>query len=123
MKRVLIPVILLAIGAPALAAQTAGGAARGKELYAQCVACHGADGSGTASGPDLRAIAGQAAAQQEGFAYSAPLRRSGKRWTQAELQAFLLSPQKAVPGTRMAYAGAGSAENAAALASYLGTLR
>ncbi|RYE04416.1 MAG: c-type cytochrome [Sphingomonadales bacterium] len=95
----------------------------GAALYKTCVACHGARGQGTAMGPDLRGIAGRAAAQQEGFAYSGALRRSGKRWTRAELSAFLLNPQRAVPGNRMAYSGIGSERDAAALAAYLEALR
>ncbi|MDH7971915.1 c-type cytochrome [Sphingomonas sp. AR_OL41] len=93
----------------------------GQALFqAHCAACHGADGSG-AAGPDLHGVVNRPAAGVPDFAYSAALRRSGKIWTPRELQAFLIRPQAAVPGTRMAYPG-GTAADAAAIVVYLGTL-
>jgi len=97
--------------------------ALGRTLYRQCIACHGASGEGGGAGPAIRGLIGRKVASDPDFAYSAALRRSGKTWTQTELIAFLLRPQAAVPGTRMAYPGAGSPDRAAALAAHVATLR
>ena len=95
--------------------------ATGQALFrAHCAACHGADGSGTI-GPDLHGVVNRHAAGDPDFAYSAALRHSGKTWTPRELQAFLVRPQAAVPGTRMAFPG-GTAADAAAIVVYLGKL-
>ncbi|CAN5451513.1 c-type cytochrome [soil metagenome] len=124
MKAALFATALLLSGSATLAIGQAApaDAAKGLALYrARCAVCHGADSSG-GNGPDLHGIVGRSAASEPDFAYSAALRRSGKTWSAAELQAFLVRPQAAVPGTRMAFAGAQPAE-AAALIAYLKTLK
>lgn len=119
-------ILSLAIGASVVRSATKAGdppasgvADKGKVLFLQCVACHGRDGGGTALAPSLKDVVGRKAAIEEDFAYSGALKRSGKVWTDNELSAFLLKPQVAVPGTRMAYAGAGSPADAEALVAYL----
>lgn len=100
----------------------ANSAAKGQALFrAKCAVCHGAAAAGSA-GPDLQNIVGRRAASDPDFAYSAALRRSGKTWSPAEIQAYLVKPQAAVPGTRMAFPGTTPAD-AAALVLYLQTLK
>ncbi|WDF75166.1 c-type cytochrome [Novosphingobium sp. KACC 22771] len=91
--------------------------------FAICATCHGAHGEGSDAGPELRGVLGRKAASGTDFAYSAAMRRSGKVWTEAEIAAFLLNPQAAVPGTRMAYPGASTPAEAAALAAYVAMLK
>lgn len=95
----------------------------GPPAFQVCAACHGAAGEGGEAGPAIRGIIGHAAGADPDFAYSAALKRSGRIWTEANLAAFLLDPQVAVPGTRMAYPGAGSPAAAAALAAAVAALR
>jgi cytochrome c len=117
-------VVVGACGASVGTAQTAGtgDVAKGATAFrAHCAACHGADASG-GSGPDLRDVVGRAAAGVPDFAYSTAMRRAGKTWTAAELQAFLVHPQSAVPGTRMAFAGTMPAD-ASAVVAYLMTVK
>lgn len=84
---------------------TAGGAARaadlrGQTLYeARCGACHSIDVNRT--GPLHRNVFGRVAGTAAGFAYSTALRRSGIRWTAANLDRWLQNPEALVPGQAM----------------------
>ena len=114
-------VVAGACGASVGNAQTAGtgDVAKGAASFrTHCAACHSADASG-GSGPDLRGVVGRTAASVPDFAYSAAMRRAGKTWTVAELQAFLAHPQSAVPGTRMAFAGIHNENDRVAAIAYL----
>lgn len=114
--------LMLGTATLALAQAAPGDVAKGAAIYrARCAVCHGATAAG-GNGPDLHGIVGRSAASEPDFAYSAALRRSGKTWSANDLQAFLVRPQGAVPGTRMAFAGAAPAD-ADALVAYLKTLK
>lgn len=101
----------------------AGSAAKGKLAYQDCAACHGTRGQGTDLAPGLRNIVGRKVAGESGFAYSAALRRHGGVRTEDRLVAFLLRPQAAVKGNRMAYDGAASSAQAHDLVMFLKTLK
>ena len=45
-----------------------------------------------------------------GYAYSPALKASGLTWDRQTLDAWLTSPQKKVPGTKMPFAGSTGAE-------------
>jgi cytochrome c len=95
-------------------------AKRGRLLYLQCRACHELRPAGAAlAGPHLGDLLGRKVAAVEGFAYSAALRGQAFAWDRARLDAWLASPGKAVPGNTMAFAGIASAEDRAALITYL----
>lgn len=72
---------------------------------ASCVSCHSLKEGGRSSGPNLHGIVGKTAGTQQGFAYSKGMKESGLVWTKENLDAFLASPRKVVPGTRMGYLG------------------
>ena len=73
---------------------------------ASCVACHSFKEGGPRSiGPNLYGIIGKTAGTQQGFTYSQRMKESGLVWTRESLDAFLASPRKVIPGTRMGYLG------------------
>jgi cytochrome c len=107
-----------------IAAQAAGDAVKGKNVYKRCVVCHtdtkdGADGLG----PNLFGIFGKKAASKPGYAYSAPLVAANITWTEANLIKWSAAPQKMVPGNKMFFAGITSKSQQADLAAYLASLK
>lgn len=106
---------------PALAA---GDPARGKGTYAQCAACHKADASGKSSiGPNLWKVVGRKSGTLPGFAYSPAMKAAGRVWNDAALDAYLAAPMKALPGSRMPYAGLKAPADRANVIAYLRTLK
>jgi cytochrome c len=51
------------------------------------------------------------------------MKKSGIVWSEKTLDAYLESPQKAVPGNRMPFAGLKDAEDRADVIAYLATLK
>ena len=96
----------LLLVAPAGMALAAGDAAKGKQAFAKCAACHKVDASGTSGiGPNLNRVVGRASGTLAGYRYS-PARSSAKRvWTEAALDAYLAAPAKSIPGNKMPFAG------------------
>lgn len=93
----------------------------GQQLAArQCGACHSFNEGGRhAVGPNLYAIMGAPHAAKDGFNYSAALRAKQGPWTNEEMSAWLARPSTYAPGTRMAYAGLGAAQQRADVIAYL----
>lgn len=119
-----LPVVALAIAAPAMAAQPAPApltpAQSGKAVFrAQCALCHSAEpgDNGGAQGPSLQGLSGRAAGTAEGFGYTEALKNSGLTWDAATLERFLASPTTVVPGTMMVVA-VGDATEREQLAAY-----
>jgi cytochrome c len=101
----------------AAAAQDAG---RGKELFAQCVACHSVTLAPNAAGPHLAGLFGRKAASVDDFVYSPPMRRASFTWTEELLDRFLADPQsEPFRGNRMPFAGMPDAKARADLIAYL----
>ena len=109
--------VLVALASPLPAGATAGDAAHGAEIYQRCIACHALDRNRT--GPKHCGLFGRRAGGVPDFAYSQAMRSSGIVWDEASLDRFLESPLKAVPGTRMGYAGVKDARERADLIAYL----
>lgn len=109
--------LLACVGAGPAAAQ----APEGRQLFAQCAACHATDASHGA-GPGLQGVFGRISGTRAGFRYSPAMKRARVRWDDANLDAFLADPQKAVAGTLMPYSGLPSAADRAAVIAYLKTL-
>lgn len=105
----------LALSPPAGAA--AGDAAQGAEIYQRCIACHALDRNRT--GPRHCGLFGRPAGSVPGVAYSKAMKGSGIVWDEATLDRFLENPLKAVPGTKMGYAGVKDAKERADLIAYL----
>ena len=93
-------IALLVLSVFAASGARAADAAHGAQIYAgQCAVCHGAAGLG-GQGPALTGVVGRKAAATA-FPYSAALRNTGWTWSDTHLDAYLLDPQGAVPGTLM----------------------
>ncbi|MDK2761795.1 MAG: cytochrome c family protein [Sphingopyxis sp.] len=95
-------------------------AAMGEQIFRRCVACHTIDkGGSNGIGPNLYGVAGRAVASHAGFSYSNAMKAKGGVWDTAALDTYLAAPMKAVPGTRMAFAGVPDAVDRKALILYL----
>ena len=103
-------------------ASLTGNAGKGETLFLQCRACHTIEAGRNLLGPSLHGVVGRTAGQVPGFAYSAANKASGIVWSEAEIFAFLESPQKTLPGTRMSYFGMKAPQDRADLIAYLRTL-
>jgi cytochrome c len=99
-------------------------ATKGQAVFKACAACHDvANGGPNKVGPNLWNIVGRMHGVHEGFAYSdAMAAMKDVPWSYEALDAFLLAPKKAIPGTKMAYGGLKKAEDRANLLAYLATL-
>jgi cytochrome c len=91
--------------------------------FAVCSACHESTADARPSlGPNLFGIGGRKAGAVADYDYSPAMKASGVTWTADTLQAFIVDPNKALPGNKMDYPGA-SEPTAKAIADYLMTLK
>jgi cytochrome c len=91
--------------------------------FAVCSACHESTADARPSlGPNLFGVGGRKAGGVADYDYSPAMKASGVTWTADTLQAFIVDPNKAVPGNKMDYPGASDA-TAKAIADYLMTLK
>lgn len=97
-------------------------AEHGKAVFKACAACHATDHANRV-GPGLEEVVGRKAGTIPGFRYSNAMKNSGIVWDTKTLDEYLESPQKAVPGNRMPYAGLKDATDRADLVAYLVTLK
>lgn len=89
-----------------------------------CASCHSFnEGGRNGVGPNLWNIVNKGHAQVAGFNYSAANRAlADKPWDYEALNAFIAAPNRAMAGTRMAYAGLPNTAQRADLIAYLRTL-
>jgi cytochrome c len=111
--------VLAGLTASSVYAQDAG---HGKTVFKACAVCHATDHANRV-GPGLGGIVGRKAGTVPGFRYSNAMKKSGIVWDAKTLDAYLESPQKAVPGNRMPYAGLKNAADRADVIAYLTTLK
>lgn len=99
--------------------------AHGEKLSKVCAACHTFDNGGpNRVGPNLWHVVGGKHAHAAGFAYSDAMKaKAGEVWTVEALNEFLWNPKKAIPGTKMVYAGMKKPEDRAAMIKYLESLK
>lgn len=113
-----------AIDARAQTTPTDPSVARGKRLFLQCASCHEiADSAIVKIGPNLKGVYGRPVASQPGYGYSAALKGQSFDWDDAALDRWLQSPNKAVPGTSMAFIGLPADDDRKAVIAYLRTIR
>lgn len=89
-----------------------------------CGACHSFnEGGRNGVGPNLWGIVGANHARVEGFNYSAANRAlADKPWDFEALNQFIAAPARAMPGTRMAFAGISGTQQRADIIAYLRSL-
>jgi cytochrome c len=103
-------------------ASAAGDPASGQQVFAKCAPCHAKDRSNR-TGPGLLGIAGRQSGSSRGFHYSRAMKAANIVWDDKSLDAFIASPQKAVPGTTMPFSGIPDQQQRSDLISYLHTLK
>jgi len=93
---------------------------KGEAIFKKCVACHTiAVGGANGIGPNLYSTMGRQLATVSGFAYSDALKSVGGAWSWEQMDAWIKSPKKFAPGTKMTFAGISKAEDRAALLLYM----
>ena len=99
-------------------------AAKGAETFKKCASCHTANqGGANGIGPNLYATVGEAVAEGKGgFAFSDALKAKGGKWDFEALNAWLTSPRKYAPGTKMSFAGLSAGKDRADVILYLNSL-
>jgi cytochrome c len=98
--------------------------AKGQAVFKACQACHDGTKDGPNKvGPNLWGVVGRMHASHPGFEYSEAMKKlADKPWTYEALNEFLTAPNKAIPGTKMAFGGIKKATDRADLLAYLATL-
>ncbi len=92
----------------------------GKRSFIRCQACHTlSEGEAHLTGPNLYNLFSAKAGEREGFAYSEALAKSGVKWDDESLRAWLKSPFTFIPGNKMAFAGIANDRELDALMAYL----
>jgi cytochrome c len=106
-------------------AAAAGNAKDGQQVFMDnCGVCHTAEkGAGNKIGPNLFGVVGRKSATVAGYMYSPAMMKANKTWTVAELQTYLMGPQKVVPGTKMGFPGFSDPKDEADVIAYLTTLK
>ncbi len=97
-------------------------AAAGKQVFAQCAACHSIDGT-NGVGPSLKDVVGRKAGTFPGFRYSRAMKNANITWTVQNLDAYIANPQGVVPRNLMPFSGLPGAKERAELVAYLETLK
>jgi cytochrome c len=98
-------------------------AAKGAETFKKCASCHTVNSGGANGiGPNLWGTVGEGIAQgKAGFAFSDALKSKGGKWDFEALNAWLSSPAKFAPGTKMSFPGLSKGEDRANVILYLNT--
>lgn len=96
---------------------------KGRKSAQVCTSCHTFDQGGQdRTGPGLWGVVGRDVASRPGFAYSSAMSAQGGDWTYERLDHYLAAPAKAVPGTKMAFAGIRKPQDRANVIAFLSTL-
>ena len=98
---------------------------KGRGLFnTRCASCHHVGPSARAAfGPQLNAVFGRKAGGTDDYRYSDAMKTSTVVWNDDTLRAFLQSPGKVVPGTKMRFWGMSNAHQIDDLLAYLRTFQ
>jgi cytochrome c len=99
-----------------------GDAAQGQLAFGKCAPCHAKDKT-NGIGPGLSGVMGSHAGSVPGFHYSQAMKSSKIVWDRKSLDAYIMAPQKALPGTTMPFPGIPSQQERNDLIAYLETLK
>ena len=98
-------------------------AERGKGTAKLCASCHTfTPGGANGVGPNLWGVVGRDIGGTGGYAYSPAVAGHPGAWTYQELDRYLASPARAIPGNKMAFNGVRNPKDRANLLAYLATL-
>jgi len=86
-------------------AEVEGDVAHGRQVFKKCQACHSMQPGKNMLGPSLAGIVGSKAGEVANYSFSPAMKQSGITWTAEKLDAYLLEPQKVVPGNKMPFPG------------------
>ena len=119
-----LPIIAIAIGFAVMPGNyaEAGNVAQGEHAFMKCALCHAKD-KANGLGPGLSEVIGRHAGSVPGFRYSEAMKNSNIVWDEKSLDAFLMAPQKDLPGTTMPFAGIPDQQERSDLITYLETLK
>ncbi|MEL6874478.1 MAG: cytochrome c family protein [Pseudomonadota bacterium] len=94
--------------------------AAGEQVFKKCVACHTINqGGANGIGPNLYDSLGKPHGHVAGFAYSDALASIEGSWNFDNMNAWLISPRRYAPGTKMTFAGLGKPEDRANVIAYM----
>jgi cytochrome c len=95
--------------------------AKGADVFKKCTACHTINqGGANGLGPNLYGTLGEPIGQGKGgFAFSDALKGVGGNWDFDKMDAWLTSPRKFAPGTKMTFAGLPDGVERANVIAYL----
>lgn len=103
----------------------AGDTERGKKVFRKCSACHAVGPKAKNKiGPILNGIVGRKAGTVAGYKYSNANKIAGDKglvWTEVVLLDYLVDPRKAMPGTKMVFAGVKDEQDRNDVIAYLKT--
>jgi cytochrome c len=96
--------------------------AAGEASFAKCASCHSINqGGANGIGPNLWNSLGQPHGHVAGFAYSDALKGIAGNWSFEAMDAWLTSPRRYAPGTKMSFAGLSNPEERANLIAWMNT--
>jgi cytochrome c len=95
--------------------------AKGEQVFKKCAACHNAEkGGANQLGPNLWGVIGDEIAHgRGGFPFSDALKSVGGSWDFENMSAWLHSPKKFAPGTKMTFAGLSDPQDRANVIAFL----
>lgn len=91
----------------------------GRQVYRKCQACHSLEAGKNTLGPSLFGVMGQKAGQVPNYNYSQAMKAANITWDSATLDAYLLDPQKVIPGNKMPFPGLKTANERKDVIAYL----
>ena len=92
--------------------------------FSVCGACHVTEkGRKPTIGPNLFGVSERKSGEYQDFAYSPAMRAAAITWSSENLNSFIKSPAKVVPGTKMFYGGQADDAARGEIVRYLLSLR